>query len=97
MYHHDHGYMKRLREGTEHPYGFHMCWTQGKPGYLLLGCSVISVSFIVWMLTLLLIMPLTGLCFCVGLDFVTPSLKTFLSKHHHHHHQTRQTYLFKKS
>ncbi len=41
--------------------------------YLLLGCSVISVSFIICMLTLLL-MPLAGLHFCVGLDFVTPSL-----------------------
>eukprot|EP00596_Hydrurales_sp_CCMP1899_P002744 CAMPEP_0119041188 /NCGR_PEP_ID=MMETSP1177-20130426/11381_1 /TAXON_ID=2985 /ORGANISM="Ochromonas sp, Strain CCMP1899" /LENGTH=278 /DNA_ID=CAMNT_0007007037 /DNA_START=22 /DNA_END=858 /DNA_ORIENTATION=+ len=35
MYHHDHAYMKRLREGTEHPYGFHMCWTQGKPDKLI--------------------------------------------------------------
>jgi hypothetical protein len=43
-----------------------------------------SVSFIICMLTLLLI-PLAGLHFCVGLDFVTPSLKSFLSKHHHHH------------
>lgn len=24
MYHHDHAYMKRLRENKEHPYGFHM-------------------------------------------------------------------------
>jgi hypothetical protein len=42
-------------------------------GSLLLGCSVISVSFIIFMLTLLL-MPLPGLHFCVGLDFVTTSL-----------------------
>jgi hypothetical protein len=42
-------------------------------GNLLLGCSVISVSFIIYMLNLLLI-PLVGLHFCVGLDFVTPSL-----------------------
>jgi hypothetical protein len=42
-------------------------------GYLLLGCSVISVSFIICMLTLLL-MPLGGLHLCVGLDFVTRSL-----------------------
>jgi hypothetical protein len=41
-------------------------------GYLLLGCSVIFVYFIICMLTLLL-MPLAGLHFCVGLDFVTPS------------------------
>jgi hypothetical protein len=43
------------------------------PGYLLLGYSVISVSFIICMLTLTH-MPLAGLHFCVGLDFVTPSL-----------------------
>jgi hypothetical protein len=42
-------------------------------GYLLLGCSVVSVSFIICMLTLLL-MPLAGLHFCVELDFVTPLL-----------------------
>jgi hypothetical protein len=42
-------------------------------GYLLLGCSVISASFIICMLTLLL-MPLAGLHFCVGLYFVTPSM-----------------------
>jgi hypothetical protein len=35
-----------------------------------------STSFIICMLTLLLI-PLAGLHFCVGLDFVTPSLKSF--------------------
>jgi hypothetical protein len=34
---------------------------------------LISVSFAICMLTLLL-MPLAGLLFCVGLDFVTPSL-----------------------
>jgi hypothetical protein len=51
---------------------------------LLLACSVISVPFTIFMLTLLL-MPLAGLHFCVGLDFVTPSLQFFLSKHHHHH------------
>jgi hypothetical protein len=42
-------------------------------GYLLLGCSVISASFIICMLTLLL-MPFAGLHFCVGSDFVIPSL-----------------------
>ncbi len=42
-------------------------------GYFLLGCSVVSVSFVICMLTLLL-MPLAGLHFCVDLDFVTPSL-----------------------
>jgi hypothetical protein len=42
-------------------------------GYLFLGCSVISVSFIICMLTLLL-MPLAGLHFCVGFDFMTLSL-----------------------
>jgi hypothetical protein len=52
-------------------------------GYLLLGCSIISVFFIICMLTLLL-MPLADLHFHVGLDFVTPSLLCFLSKHHHH-------------
>jgi hypothetical protein len=38
------------------------------------------------MLTLLL-MPLAGLHSCVGLDFVTPSVESFLSKHHHYHHR----------
>jgi hypothetical protein len=33
----------------------------------IVGCSVISVSFIISMLTLYL-MPLAGLHFCVGLD-----------------------------
>jgi hypothetical protein len=42
-------------------------------GYLLLGCSVISVSFIICMLTLLLV-PLAGLNLFVGLDFATFSL-----------------------
>jgi hypothetical protein len=42
-------------------------------GSLLLGFSVQSVSCIICMLTLLL-MPLAGLYFCLGLDFVTPSL-----------------------
>jgi hypothetical protein len=42
-------------------------------GYLLLNSSVISVSYLICMLTHLL-MPLAGLHFCVGLDFVTPSL-----------------------
>jgi hypothetical protein len=41
-------------------------------GYLLLGCSVMSVSFIICMT--LLFIPLAGLQFCVGLDFVTPWL-----------------------
>jgi hypothetical protein len=48
-------------------------------GYLFLGCSVISVSFIIC------IMTLTGLHFCVGLDFVTLLVVIQLSKHHHHH------------
>jgi hypothetical protein len=39
----------------------------GRVCYLLLGCSVISVSFIICMLTASL-MPLAGLHFCVGLD-----------------------------
>jgi hypothetical protein len=46
-------------------------------GYLLFVCSVISVSFIICMLTLLL-MPLAGLHSCVGLDFLTPLV---VSKH----------------
>jgi hypothetical protein len=53
-------------------------------GYLLFVCSVISVSFIICMLTLLL-MPLAGLHSCVGLDFLTPLV---VSKHHHHYHAT---------
>jgi hypothetical protein len=35
--------------------------------------QLLKVSSIIYMLTLLL-MPLAGLHFCVGLDFVTPSL-----------------------
>jgi hypothetical protein len=42
-------------------------------GYLLLDYPVISVSYIIFMLSLLL-MPLASLHFCVGLDFVTPTL-----------------------
>jgi hypothetical protein len=53
-------------------------------GYLSLDCSVISISFNIGILTLLL-MPLASLHFCVGLDFVTPSLQSFSSKQHHHH------------
>jgi hypothetical protein len=34
LYHHDRKYMKRLKKGEEKPYGFHMCWTQGKPDKL---------------------------------------------------------------
>ena len=34
LYHHDRQYMKRLKRGEEQPYGFHMCWTQGKPDKL---------------------------------------------------------------
>jgi NAD(P)-dependent dehydrogenase (short-subunit alcohol dehydrogenase family) len=30
------------------------------------------------------LMPLAGLHFCVGLNFVTPLYVFFLSKHHHH-------------
>jgi hypothetical protein len=41
-------------------------------GYLFSGRYVISVSFIICMLTLLLV-PLAGLHFCVGLEFVTSS------------------------
>jgi hypothetical protein len=60
-------------------------------GYLLLGCSVISASFIICMLTLLL-MPLAVLHFCVGLDFVTPPCcNLFLSKHHHHFQVSSQS------
>jgi hypothetical protein len=36
--------------------------------------SIYALSFIICMLSLLLIMPLAGLHFCAGLDFVTPSL-----------------------
>ena len=34
MFHHHKDYMKRLRHKQEDPYGFHMCWTQGKPDKL---------------------------------------------------------------
>jgi hypothetical protein len=34
-YHHDHAYMRRLERKQEHPYVFHMCWTQGKPDKLV--------------------------------------------------------------
>jgi sterol desaturase/sphingolipid hydroxylase (fatty acid hydroxylase superfamily) len=49
------------------------------------------LSCIICMLALLL-MPLASLHFCVGLDFMTSSLESFLSKHHHyyHHHQLIQ-------
>jgi hypothetical protein len=46
-------------------------------GYLLLGCSIISLSLNICMLTLLL-MPLAGLLFCVGFDFVTPFVVIFI-------------------
>jgi hypothetical protein len=49
-----------------------------------------AVSFIICMLTFLL-MPSAGLLFCVGLDFVTPSLQFDLSKHHHHHYPPPNT------
>jgi ATP-dependent helicase STH1/SNF2 len=53
-------------------------------GFLLLGCCV--VSFIICMLTLLLL-PLACLHFCVGSDLVTSyRCNLFLSKYHHHHH-----------
>eukprot|EP01034_Spumella_vulgaris_P027690 gene27690-34452_t len=35
MYHHNRAYMKSLRDKEIHPYGFHMCWTQGKPDKLI--------------------------------------------------------------
>jgi hypothetical protein len=47
-------------------------YAQQRSGYLLLGCSVISVTFNICILTLLL-MLLAGLHFCVGLNFVTSS------------------------
>ena len=34
MYHHDKPYMKKLQAREVSPYGFHMCWTQGKPDKL---------------------------------------------------------------
>jgi hypothetical protein len=45
-------------------------------GFLKLGCSVISVSFIICLLTVSLI-PLAGYYFCVGINFVTPSFLYF--------------------
>eukprot|EP01038_Epipyxis_sp_PR26KG_P013922 gene13922-18671_t len=35
LYHHDNGYMQEFKTGKVHPYGFHMCWTQGKPDKLI--------------------------------------------------------------
>jgi hypothetical protein len=35
VYHHDRKYMRRLKHKEENPYGFHMCWTQGKPDKLI--------------------------------------------------------------
>lgn len=34
MYHHDKSYMRQLDKKEVNPYGFHMCWTQGKPDKL---------------------------------------------------------------
>jgi hypothetical protein len=34
LYHHDRKFMRRLKRKEEDPYGFHMCWTQGKPDKL---------------------------------------------------------------
>lgn len=34
MYHHDKRYMRQLDKKEVNPYGFHMCWTQGKPDKL---------------------------------------------------------------
>jgi len=34
LYHHDRAFMRRLKKKKEDPYGFHMCWTQGKPDKL---------------------------------------------------------------
>jgi len=34
LYHHDRKFMRRLKQKKEDPYGFHMCWTQGKPDKL---------------------------------------------------------------
>jgi uncharacterized membrane protein len=62
-----HGYNSTLHQVLVFLY-FSFCF-----GYLLLGCYVISVSYIICVLTLLL-MPLAGLHFYVRLDFVTPSL-----------------------
>jgi hypothetical protein len=47
--------------------------TADKGGYVDRFDTPVGASFIICMLTLLLI-PLAGLHFCVGLDFVTPSL-----------------------
>ena len=35
LYHHDPKYMKKLYDHEIQPYGFHMCWTQGKPDKLI--------------------------------------------------------------
>jgi hypothetical protein len=52
--------------------------------YLFIFCLFCYICIFYYLLTLLL-MPLAGLHFCVGLALVTPLLKSFLSKHHHHH------------
>jgi hypothetical protein len=75
--HHHHplaGYGRQGRGRASHPTSGHPviydqvinCWT----------VSVTSESFIICMSTLLL-MPLAGLHFCVGLDFVTPRYNHF--------------------
>jgi hypothetical protein len=38
LYHHDRMYMKKLRDRQVSPYGFHMCWTKGKPEKLVRIC-----------------------------------------------------------
>lgn len=35
LYHHDRGFMRRMFDREIHPYGFHMCWTKGKPEKLV--------------------------------------------------------------
>ena len=34
LYHHDRPYMRKLKSDKVHPYGYHMCWTSGKPDKL---------------------------------------------------------------
>jgi hypothetical protein len=69
-----HGLGQRLwSNGTQYQGQWERDLQHGPGGYLLLGCSVVSVSCIICMLTFLL-MPLASLPFCVGLAFVTPSM-----------------------
>jgi hypothetical protein len=61
-YHHNRTYMKRLVEKQVQPYGFHMCWTQGKKDKL-----IYLKKALMWYLT----------SECSVLDNLTPSGNVF--------------------